>query len=268
MQFDFNPPIFPATWATAWGEDRYGYWQAFEVKGVSQVMRWIVPGTFLMGSPESEVGRRGNETQHEVILSKGYWLADGACTQELWRTVMGGNPSEFQDDLQNPVEQVSWYDCQNFIQKINKALRDELTLRLPSEAEWEYACRVGADKVFSFGGDLGSKQANFHGGYPYGDMVKGEYKERTVPVYSYSPNSWGLWQMHGNVWEWCQDRWSKYPEELVIDPKGEREHVRPGRRLLRGGSWVDHGRLLRSASRYVLSPDYHLAYLGFRLAGG
>jgi len=262
--FDLDPPQFPAIWATAWGEDRYGYWQAFEVRGVSQVMRWIVPGTFLMGSPEDELERDGDETQHQVTLSKGYWLADTACTQALWVAVMGENSSHFDDDLQNPVEMVSWDDCQTFIEKLNKQV-EGLTLRLPSEAEWEYACRAGTETVFSFGDSLSTAQANFNRDFPYADGTKEESKNRTMPVYSYDPNDWGLWQMHGNVWEWCQDWLGDYPAELVVDPKGVAEGQQ---RVLRGGSWINSGRNVRSAYRDALSPDDRNYGIGLRLAGG
>jgi len=266
MEFDPNPPIFPDTWATAWGEDHYGYWQAFEVNGVSQVMRWILPGSFSMGSPKNELERLDNETQHQVTLSRGYWLADTACTQALWLAVTRENPSEFKDDPQNPVETISWDDCQTFIEKLNEQV-EGLTLHLPSEAEWEYACRAGTETVFSFGDSLSSEQANFDGHYPsnfYGDAGKGKYKERTVVVHSYQPNTWGLWQMHGNVWEWCQDRLGGYPAEPVIDPKGAAEGQG---RVLRGGGWIILGRV-RSAYRSANSPDDRHYYIGLRLAGG
>jgi len=264
MEFDPNPPIFPDTWATAWGEDHYGYWQAFEVNGVSQVMRWIVSGSFLMGSPKNELERLDNETQHQVTLSKGYWLADTACTQALWQAVMGENPSEFKDDSQNPVERISWEECQTFIEKLNEQV-EGLTLHFPSEAEWEYACRAGSRTVFSFGDSLSSEQANFDGNFPYGDVAKGEYKESTVVVHSYQPNAWGLWQMHGNVWEWCQDWRGDYPAEPVVDPKGAAEGQL---RVVRGGSWFYFGQGVRSAIRDAYSPDDRLSLFGLRLAGG
>ena len=121
-----NPPSnFPATWAVAWGEDAYGYWQAFEIKGVRQVMRWIIQGEFLMGSPEDEHNRGGDEKQHKVIILQGFWLADTACTQALWQVVMEENPSSFTKSNQNPVDSVSWNDCQQFIQKANALLIED-----------------------------------------------------------------------------------------------------------------------------------------------
>jgi len=240
-------------WAGDMGVDEYGLWADLEIKKVTQRLRWIAAGTFLMGSPEDEAERRDNETQHEVMLSKGYWLADTACTQKLWSAVMAENPSEFKDDLQNPVEMVSWDDCQTFIAELNEQV-EGLTLHLPSEAEWEYACRAGTETVFSFGDSLSSEQANF----------KNEVGQ-TVPVRSYHPNSWGLWQMHGNVWEWCQDWLGDYSEEPVVDPKG----VAKGRkRVLRGGGWIFGGQIVRSADRNAYSPDLRVNNVGLRLAGG
>ena len=119
-----QPDSFPASWADAWGLDSYGYWQSFEVKGVRQVMRWIPPGKFMMGSPESEPGRWDDEVLHEVTLSRGFWLGDTACTQALWKAVMGGNPGYFDQQDDFPVEQVSWDDCQLFF--------NELQIHLPS----------------------------------------------------------------------------------------------------------------------------------------
>ena len=143
-------------------------------------MRFIQPGEFLMGSPESEKDRSTNgddtETQHRVVLTEGYWLADTACTQELWGAVMGENPSNFKGDLQNPVEQVSWDDItQKFLPRLNK-LVPGLNLTLPTEAQWEYACRAGTTTVFSFGDRITPEQVNYDGNYPYADGKKGEYQ--------------------------------------------------------------------------------------------
>ncbi len=201
MILDPNPNPFPAPWAVAWGEDRYGLWQAFEIEGVRQVMRWIVPGRFEMGSPSDEPERDDDETQHTVTLSRGYWLADTACTQALWQAVMGNNPARFKEDPQCPVEQVSWNECQDFIVAANERLPDGPGLRLPSEAEWEYACRAGSTGPFSWGDDLSTDRANYNGNYPYADAPKGEYRQRTLEVLAFEPNLWGLFQMHGNVWE-------------------------------------------------------------------
>ncbi|MDP6190653.1 MAG: formylglycine-generating enzyme family protein, partial [Gammaproteobacteria bacterium] len=192
----------PWPWAREIGVDDEGLWAEFAINGVGQVMRWIVPGEFVMGSPQEEAERDDDERQHQVTLSQGFWLAETACTQELWQVVMGNNPSRFTDNLQNPVEQICWDDCQQFCQRAN-ALLEGLQLRLPTEAQWEYACRAGTSTPFSFGEQITTGQANYDGNFPYTDGPKGEYRRQTVPVSEFEPNHWGLLQMHGNVWEWC-----------------------------------------------------------------
>jgi len=265
MLLDPNPSVFPAASASAWGEDSYGLWQAFEINGVRQVMRWIEPGEFIMGSPENEPERNDTEIQHKVTLTQGYWLAETACTQALWQTVSGENPSRFKDQPQHPVEQVSWDDTIAFIQTCNHILNRAITLRLPTEAEWEYACRAGTDTAFSWGNDINPDQANYDGNYPYHDGVKGENRKQTVAVDHFTPNPWGLYQMHGNVYEWCADWRGDYPNEQVFDPTGvSRGHER----VLRGGCWVCRGRSLRSASRDAFSPVIRFYFIGLRLAGG
>jgi len=252
MNIHFTPPAtpYPALWATAWGEDAYGFWQAFALNGIQQVMRWIPAGEFLMGSPEDEAERYSDESQHRVVIEKGFWLADTACTQELWQAVMGENPSHFKNDPQNPVEKVSWDDCQVFITKAN-ALLGESWLTLPSEAAWEYACRAGTQTPFWFGETISTKQANFDGNSPYAGAEKEIYRKKTVPVVSFAPNPWGLYQVHGNVWEWCEDF-----DQFDSD-----------RRVLRGGCWLDSARCLRSAHRGAYSPDVRYGGVGLRLAG-
>jgi len=179
---------------------------------------------------------------------------------------MGGNPSRFKDGPQNPVDYVSWDDCQAFIENLNKQLQGALTLRLPSEAEWEYACRAGTETVFSFGDNLSTEQANFDGDHPYEGAAKEESKNRPMPVYSYDPNAWGLWQMHGNVLEWCQDWLGNYSAEPVVNPKGMWHGGQEC--VLRGGSWISIGRSVRSADRNADSPDYRSNRIGLRLARG
>jgi len=240
-------------WAKEVGVDEYGLWADLEIKKVTQRLRWIAPGTFLMGSPEEEEGRRDNETQHQVTLSKGYWLADTACTQELWLSMMGENPSEFKDDPQNPVETVSWEECRFFVGKINRECGNGLFFRLPSEAEWEYACRAGTTTVFNFGDSLSTELVNYDHKF-----------DQTVPVHSYYPNSWGLWQMHGNVWEWCQDWLVDYPADMVSDPSSASDGEN---RVLRGGSWLGLGKRLRSAHRGASSPGNRSNGIGLRLFG-
>ena len=231
---------------------------------IIQRFRWIAPGSFMMGSPDSEPERYEGETQHPVTLTKGFWLADSACTQALWKAVVGKNPAHFKDNENNPVEKVSWRDAQAFITQLNTLIPD-LSARLPTEAEWEYACRAGTETPFSFGGNITPEQVNYHGNYPYAGGQKGLYREKTVPVKSLPPNPWGLYEMHGNVWEWCADWLGDYPRQAVIDPLGPDQGTF---RVLRGGSWYYIGRNVRSANRGGDEPDNRNVNIGFRLALG
>ena len=264
-----SPPVFPYTWASDWGEDRYGLWQAFTYKDVRHAFRWIQPGTFMMISTESEKGRYDNEVLHQVTLSQGFWMAETTVTQALWQAVMGNNPSRFSDNPNNPVEQVSWNDTQAFIAKLNQ-VHPDLNVCLPSEAQWEYACRAGTTTPFSFGNKITPEQVNYNGNYPYIDAEKGLYRKKTVPVKSLPANTWGLFEMHGNVWEWCQDVWqAKLSAVSITDPKevagGDQTGVW---RVIRGGSWNDDGSYCRSVFRRGLEPDNRNSNLGFRLRLG
>ncbi len=261
------PDEFPEEWASDWGEDEYGLWMGFTYKGVRQDFRWIEPGKFLMGSPEDEPERDSSdvwaETQHEVALTQGFWLADTTVTQALWEAVMGDNPSHFKGE-NRPVDQVSWEDAQRFIAKMN-GMKAELKLCLPTEAEWEYCCRAGTTTPFYFGEQISSELVNFDGNNPYNKGRKSEYREKTVEVKSLPPNDWGLYEMHGNLWEWCQDWLGDYPAEPLVDPQGAEAG---SRRVLRGGSWISFGRFCRSAFRFGDGPSVGYDSYGFRLARG
>ncbi|MBJ6609662.1 MAG: SUMF1/EgtB/PvdO family nonheme iron enzyme [Candidatus Thiothrix moscowensis] len=252
-------------WATASGQDQYGLYADLLVKGVTQRFRWIEPGTFWMGSPRSEPERYDNEIRHQVTLSEGFWLADTACTQVLWRTIMGSNPAYFKENENNPVEQVNLYDVQEFLQTLNGMI-SSLKVKLPTEAQWEYACRAGTITPFSFGDNIVPEQVNYDGNNPYVGGVKGLYRKKTVPVKSLPINPWGLYEMHGNVWEWCADEWlENLPTKSVIDPFSiEKEHtVIQG--VVRGGSWSYDGRDVRSAMRLRVASKDRVSNLGFRL---
>jgi len=251
------------TWADNIGQDHIGFYAEFSFKGVVQRMRWVPPGKFMMGSPEDEAERLTNEQQHEVTLTQGFWLADTSCTQELWQVVMGENPSRFKG-RNLPVEKVRWKDTQKFIHQLNQE-KEDLNLRLPSEAEWEYACRAATQTAFSFGDQITSEQVNYRGTAPYANGEKGEYRKKTVAVKSLPSNAWGFYEMHGNVWEWCADRYEKNPMENNIDPMGPDKGVY---RVLRGGSWFFSGMNVRSAYRYHVDPDFRSVNIGFRLARG
>jgi formylglycine-generating enzyme required for sulfatase activity len=258
-QYGFMQPA----WADNIGVDRYGIYADFSIKKVVQRMRLIIPGEFMMGSPENEPERWDDEQLHEVMLTRGFWLADTACTQALWQAVTGKKPSRFKGALR-PVETVSWNDCMKFIKKINN-LKPGLNLRLPTEAEWEYACRAGTRTPFWFGDNITTEQVNYHGEYPYAGGEKGKFRGGTVEVNSLPCNSWGLYQMHGNVWEWCLDWFGEYPKGSVIDPVGPSSGAG---RVLRGGGWVGFGRLVRSACRNWFDPADRDIDPGFRLARG
>ena len=257
------PKPFPDKWASDWGQDEYGIFQALTINNIRQVFRWTFPGRFLMGSPAGEKERSDDESRHEVDLRQGFWLADTACTQELWEAVMESNPSEFKGG-NRPVDNVSWDDCKVFLENINE-LRPDLELRLPTEAEWEYACRAGTTTPFSFGENITTDQVNSDGNYPYTGGTKGGYREETVEVKKLPCNAWGLYEMHGNVWEWCEDWYGDYDSEKAIDPKGPASGTY---RVLRGGGWVHYGGSVRSASRDRGSPGDCYGDIGFRLARG
>ena len=277
-------------WAEDWGVDQFGPWAAFsllfdlpeasdarrsssEKMRVTQVMRWIPPGTFLMGSPEDEQGRYDDEgPQHERTIETGFWLFDTPVMQALWLAVMEDNPSEFKG-LERPVESVSWDHAKAFIERLNERLPD-LDMRLPSEAEWEYACRAG------------TAEATYAGGWSSDDdgadlAILGQiawYREnsdnQTHPVSQKRPNDFGLYDMLGNVDEWCEDEWHDSYEGAPSDgsawlgqPSGQDEKGR-AYRVFRGGSWGVNALDVRSAVRNWNGPSGRGDYLGVRCAGG
>ena len=263
-----SPYPFPPLWAAEWGEDIFGLWTALVYKEVRQVFRWIPPGDFQMGSPEGEKGRYSNEKQHKVTISQGYWLGDTPVTQELWTAVMGDNPSDFTGEDRLPVENISWDDCKGFMEKLNQ-FHPDLNLDFPTEAKWEYGCRAGAKESlpFSFGHGISLDKANYRGTLEWkgsDEWGKGARK-KTTPVGSYPRNDWGLYDMHGNVWEWCRDWYGDYPDGPVLDPMGPEQGVH---RVLRGGSWFNYGRYCRSAYRYRDVPGDRYHDIGFRLSPG
>ena len=221
----------------------------------------IQPGSFMMGSPPRECGRDTDETLHRVEISRPYFLQNTPVTQQQWQQVMGTNPSWFKHP-DHPVECVSWEDVQDFITALNR--RRLGTYRLPTEAEWEYACRAGGNSPFSVGNgeDLDAEQANFDGDYPYGRGLRKASPGATTPVKSYRPNRWGLYDMHGNVWEWCQDWYGPYPDTTVSDPVGPEVG---SARVARGGSWDYFASYCRSAYRVKHPASLRNYLFGFRM---
>ncbi len=229
---------------------------------------WIKPGTFLMGSPKMEQERGKNEgPQTLVTIAKGFWMGRHEVTQAEFQLVMGGDRSQFKGESL-PMESVSWFNATNYCRRLS--LREKAAghlppgywFRLPTEAEWEYACRAGKISAYAFGSSLSSTKANFNGNHPYGGALKGPNVDATTPVGSYPPNAWGLYDMHGNVWEWCLDWYGPYPGGEVTDPKGPATGFK---RVVRGGNWFLMGRYCRSADRMYDFPGSKDASLGFRV---
>ena len=249
-------------WAEEWGVDRNGLYGVLVVAGVHQRLRYISPGRFLMGSPEG-VGGANEHPQQEVLLTEGYWLADTPCTQALWTAVMGGNPSQFQggpEATECPVENVSWYDVRNFLQRLAELLPAGCQPTLPTEAQWEYAARAGTTTSYWWGEEFDESKANVD---VLIDRVIDGSKGATTPVKQYPPNPWGLRDMHGNVWEWCLNDLLSYTPKPVRDPCGE---TGPSGHAVRGGSWVYHLGSARSAFRSRRLRTYRGQNLGFRFS--
>jgi formylglycine-generating enzyme required for sulfatase activity/tetratricopeptide (TPR) repeat protein len=217
---------------------------------------WIPPGTFLMGGAADDPDRLDNETPHRVTLTSGFWMGVHPVTQAQWRTLMGVNPSCFQDDAR-PVEMVSWDDCREFLRRLSRS--DGRTYRLPTEAEWEYACRAGTTTPFSFGATLRSESANYDPAVGSGSKAGGG---QTTAVGSFAANAWGLFDMHGNVWEWCADWYDEYDPSAATDPQGPRFGTA---RVLRGGSWGSKARGCRAACRNGGTPGLRNNAWGFRV---
>lgn len=210
-------------------------------------------------SPAGEKRRSDDETQFRAVLTKGYWLQTTEVTQGQWEAVMGSNPSSFKLGTNHPVEAVSWDDCQEFIAELRQR---GIGARLPTEAQWEFACRAGTTTPFNTGATISTEQANYNGKYTYGNGRKGKYSEQTTPVGSFASNAWGLHDMHGNVCEWCEDGYEWYPKGTVKDPVGPQTS---SDRVLRGGSWYVIPWYLRSANRGRSSPANHFNNVGLRL---
>ena len=216
--------------------------------GIKLDMVLIPAREFQMGSPESEKYHQDNALQHEVTLTKPFYMGKYEVTQEQWESVMGNNPSSRTKGAKLPVTNVSWEDCQEFIKKLNE--KTSGGYRLPTEAEWEYACRAGTTTAYSYGDNLTKSDANIDG-----DSIKA--------VGSYRPNAFGLYDMHGNVWEWCNDWYGSLQDGEVTDPRGAAEGEY---RVLRGGSFNIIESRARSSNRTSFTPTDRYGDVGFRLA--
>ena len=236
--------------------------------GEGPLMVVIPPGQFLMGSPSDEPERRDNEgPQHEVIIQKPFALGAYAVTFADYDLFCRKTQRELPNDrswgrVNRPVIILSWHDAQAYC-----AWLSELTgygYRLPSEAEWEYACRAGTQTPYSFGNNITPEQANYDGNYPYTGGNKGQYRGKTVPVQYLPPNTWGLYEMHGNVWEWVQDAWHENYHGAPTDGNSWESADTSMACVLRGGSWNDLAGNCRSAYRVNYQPDKRYSNIGFR----
>jgi formylglycine-generating enzyme required for sulfatase activity len=226
----------------------------------------LPPGRFTMGSASMEAGRNDDEALHDVEITRPFLLGQNEVTQQEWRTVMGTAPSQFSGcGPRCPVENVTYLDVQRFLDQLNAHAPQTLRYRLPTEAEWEYACRARTTGPFSTGENVTTAQANYNGRQPYGSFPAGEFRQKPTAVGAFPPSPWGLADMHGNVWEWTSDWYGPYADNdsSNIDPHG----VSSGdKRVIRGGSWFFDANSARCALRYTHAPQDKGFSLGFRVA--
>jgi eukaryotic-like serine/threonine-protein kinase len=253
---DFNSPIKAAPGK----EDKATVLPTSIAKLVSDMVS-IPGGSFMMGcSPGDDMCRDEESPRHRVTLSA-FKLGKFEVTQAQWQAVMNNNPSHFKNCDNCPVENVNWNDAQEFIVKLNQITGKRF--RLPTEAEWEYAARGGTNTRFYTGNCLSTQQANYHGNYPASGCSTGNYREKTLPVGSFSSNGFGLYDMHGNVWEWCSDWYGAYRRGSQTNPRGSSTGAY---RVFRGGSWYYDAQYCRVSNRLRRRPADRFDYLGFRLA--
>jgi formylglycine-generating enzyme required for sulfatase activity len=249
--------------------------EVVETNSIGMKLTLIPPGEFTMGSPERETDRRTDEKQHLVRITKPFYLGTYAVTQSEYERLVGTNPSWLSstgggkekvngwDTSRFPVEKVSWDDAVEFCRILSA--KEGKTYRLPTEAEWEYACRAGTTTPFSFGSSLNGRQANCNGNYPYGTEEKGPFVDDITPVGKYPSNAFGLYDMHGNAWQWCQDWYGLdyHSNSPTDDPQGPTSGAL---RVFRGGCWYDSAVFCRSARRNGGGPASRFNDLGFRVA--
>jgi eukaryotic-like serine/threonine-protein kinase len=239
--------------------------------GITLEMVQIPGGTFMMGSPETEEGSYNPESPQHQVTVPGFFMGKYQVTQAQYQAVMSNNPSKFKGE-KRPVEQVSWDGAVEFCQKLSQ--KTGKTYRLPSEAEWEYSCRAGTTTPLYFGEIITTELANYQGTYwdykgtiypgHYGQCLKGEYREETTTVGSFPPNAFGLYDMHGNVWEWCQDSWHDNYNDAPRDGSAWINNDNDYR-ILRGGSWSDYARNCRCAYHSYDTQALRDNGVGFRV---
>lgn len=232
------------------------------ITNVMLEMVLIPGGKFLMGSPDTEKQQNSTESPQHWVTVQPFCMGKYPVTQAQWQAVMGNNPANFKGN-NRPVEGVSWEDAVAFCQKLSQ--KTEHNYRLPNEAEWEYACRAGTTTPFHFGETLTADLANYDGTYTYASGPRGQYREQTINVGSFPPNAFGLYDMHGNVLEWCQDIWYENYNGAPADGSAWESREDSNRRLLRGGSWLYSPRYCRSAYRNHYYPDGRINRFGFRV---
>lgn len=244
------------------------------IKGTEYIFRKIKRGTFVMGANDF---MSNAAPPHKVRISKDFFMLETCVTQRMWTDIMGTDIN-YQQSLKDtdilygvgdnlPMYYVNWYEANNFIDKFNILISEQfpnLFASLPTEAQWEYACRAGSYTPYNWGDGLNGTQANCNGQYPYGMYETGPFVEGVLPVKSFSPNEWGLYEMHGNVWEWCKDYYSAtyYVNSPINDPLGPDKAMH---KVIRGGGWRSYAWCCRSAFRDSDPPEYRGRTLGFRI---
>jgi formylglycine-generating enzyme required for sulfatase activity len=240
-------------------------------EGVDLTLMLISTGEFLMGASKDELEREDNEIPQHLVKVSQFLMGRYAVTQAQWRMVadyksedreLNADPSNFKGD-HRPVENVSWEEAQEFCKRLSK--HSGKIYRLPSEAEWEYACRAGTETPFHFGETISTELAKYDGTFTYNNSPKGKFIQETADVGSFPANDWGLFDMHGNVWEWCQDNWHSNYEGAPIDGSAWLTENENDPHIARGGSWNFNPRACRSAYRYFGSPVSRDYIIGFRL---
>jgi formylglycine-generating enzyme required for sulfatase activity len=239
-------------------KDPQGDSKKYYVNGIGMKFVWIPPGTFMMGTPKGVDPVL--EVQHKVTITKGFYMAIYPVTQEEWTAIMGAHQFNCKGEKNLPAESVSWDQCQEFVRKLRA--KDGRPYRLPTDAEWEYTCRAGTTTRYYCGDTLSTEQANFNGKGAVQDGKNNIDRKKTTPVGTFRPNPWGLYDMHGNVWQWCQDRHDRFSDEAVVDPQGP--NVGAGR-VMRSGCYMMDALNCRSDSRGAGLQDHGFHFCGLRI---